>query len=49
MDNYADEDVSQTLTGRAGIPTQATQNSFHDQFSDPDYFHDDEGRKLLII
>ena len=49
VDNYADEDVSQTLTGQARIPTQATQNSCHDQFSDPDYFHDDEGRKLLII
>lgn len=49
VDNYADEDVSQNLTGQARIPTLATQNSFHDQFSDPDYLHDDEGRKLLII
>lgn len=27
LDNYADEDVSQNLTGQARIPTLATQNS----------------------
>ena len=48
-DNYANEDVTQNLGTQARIPTLATQNSCHDQFSNPDCLHDDEGRKLLII
>lgn len=49
VDNYANEDAAQNPTSQARIRTLATQNSHHDQFSDPDCLRDDAGRKLLIL
>ena len=48
VDNYTNEDVAQNPTSQARVPILATQNSHHDQISDPDCLHDDEGRKLFI-
>ena len=48
VDNYANKDAAQNPTSQARIRTLATQNSHHDQFSDPDCLRQDEGRKLLI-
>lgn len=49
VDNYANEDATQNPTSQTRIRTLATQNSHHDQFSDPDCLRGDEGRKLSIL
>lgn len=49
VDNYANEDATQNPTSHARIRTLATQNSHHDQFSDPDCLRGDEGKKLSIL
>ncbi|XP_058947862.2 uncharacterized protein [Pocillopora verrucosa] len=43
VDNYANEDATQNPTSQTRIRTLATQNSHHDQFSDPDCLRGDEG------
>lgn len=49
VDNYTNENAAQNPTSQARIRTLATQNSHHDQFSDPDCLRDNKGRKLLIL